>query len=91
MLAALHGQATYDVEVVASPDKLVRGLCECVLLPGRTVFSVGNFQPYFRDFLRITGTTTYCTYQCFGSGSGWIRIQIAMLDPDPDTDSEIEL
>ena len=26
--------------------------------------------------------------QCFGSGSGWIRIQIASLDPDPDSESE---
>ena len=28
-------------------------------------------------------------FQCFGSGSGWIRIQIARLDPDPE--NEIEL
>jgi len=27
--------------------------------------------------------------QC--SGAGWIRIQIARLDPDPDPESEIEL
>ena len=27
-------------------------------------------------------------YQCFGSGSGWLRIQIASLDPDPDSDPD---
>jgi hypothetical protein len=32
-------------------------------------------------------TFTQC---CFGSGSGWIRIQIARLDPDPDPGSEIK-
>jgi len=29
----------------------------------------------------------HCKKQCFVSGSGWIRIQIASLDPDPDSES----
>jgi hypothetical protein len=37
------------------------------------------------------GIRFLCYLQCCGSGSGWIRNQIARLYPDPDPASEIEL
>ena len=33
---------------------------------------------------RIRNQKYYCGPQCFGSGSTWICIEIAPLDPDPD-------
>ena len=39
-----------------------------------------------RQYNFIPALKYRCT-QCFGSGSRWIRIQIASLDPDPDSES----
>ena len=71
----------------------------CMIGNKFTYFSVRprkQFNPKFREGggggrppLQQDHGKRYRTYQCFGSG--WIRIQIARLDPDPDPESEIEL
>jgi len=37
-----------------------------------------------RWFIKSISKENKCCMQCFGSGSPWIRIKMATLDPDPD-------